>query len=46
MYQQLRLANEAKFNMCKRFCRKSETAKNMKLKDTKYSEEDKSDFDQ
>lgn len=45
MDQQLRLANEAKLHKGKRFGRKSETAKSLKLKDTKDREEDKSDFD-
>lgn len=45
MDQQLRLANESKLHKGKRFGRKSETAKRLKLKDTKDREEDKSDFD-
>jgi len=45
MDQQLRLANEAKLHKGKRFGRKSETTKSLKLKDTKDREEDKSDFD-
>ena len=46
MDQQLRLANEAQLHKGKRFGRKSETAKNLKLKDAKDREEDKSDFNQ
>ena len=44
MDQQLRLANEAKLHKGKRFGRKSETAKSLKLKDAKDREEDKSDL--
>ncbi|MCE5225085.1 MAG: transposase [Porphyromonadaceae bacterium] len=45
MDQQLRLANEAKLHKDKRFGRKSETAKSLKLKKAKDREEDNSDFD-
>lgn len=44
MDQQLRLVNIAKLHKDKRFGRKSETAKSLKLKDAKNREEDKSDL--
>ena len=44
MDQQLLLANEVKHHKGKRFGRKSDTAKSLKLKDAKDREEDKSDL--